>query len=591
MSNHPWEKNYPAGLAWDEPLPPAVALESFLEVAAKKWPTRVALDFYDRLITFQELHELSLRTAAGLQELGVGPGVNVGLYLPNTPHFVIGFFGTLLAGGQVVNFNPFSGSDEFERQLRDSSCKVILAADWVPRYSQLVDVLAPGQLDAVVVCSLLDFLTAAVAEGLIKRPGNRAERSRLEIDFGRLRESTTPLVRHEHGNLANEVAVLQFTGGTTGETKAAMLTHANFAAVIAISDRWAGAENRSMAKALRSVPMMQIMKLTFSMLLAKLGLGEQPTIKTLAVMPFWHIFGLISIMLGAIVHGLQLVLHLRFDATRVLKDIADKRINVFSGVPAMFAALVNHPQFDRADMSSLLACGSGGAPLPNELRARFERLTKRSVREGYGLTEATGLATFPVAPTGPCEGHRGLPAPGTLVEVVDLETGLEPLPQGEVGEICLTGAQIMKGYWHKPGENVEAFRGGRFHTGDVGFIDKDGYLVLSDRKKDMIIVGGHNVYPRNIERAIYDFPSVMEVLVIGIPNKEVGEVVKALITLSPGKAAFSLGELHSFLKHRVASYELPFELEFRESLPKTEVGKLSKNKLLQELNTGHAHPG
>jgi long-chain acyl-CoA synthetase len=255
---------------------------------------------------------------------------------------------------------------------------------------------------------------------------------------------------------------------------------------------------------------------------------------------------------------------------------------VFLGVPTMYAAMVLHPKIKETDLSSLRLCSSGGAPLPAEILARFKELTGITPSEGYGLTETAPLGTMQVVEGEPRAGTVGLPAPQTIIEVVDIETGITVLPQGEKGEICIRGPQVMKGYWKRPAATEEAFRGGRFHTGDIGFVDADGYVTLVDRKKDMILSGGFNVFPRTIEEAIYEHPAVAEVTVIGIPDAYRGQSAKAFIALKPGAQAFAFDELKAFLADKLAKYEMPVAMEIRQSLPKTPVGKLSKKELVAE---------
>src|SRR5208282_1908706 len=309
---------------------------------------------------------------------------------------------------------------------------------------------------------------------------------------------------------------------------------------------------------------------------------ENENDKTLVVLPLFHIYGLSFLMLLAVRIGAQMVMHMRFDPDRVLGDIARKKITIFCGVPTMYTALVNHPKIKEFDLSSLRICASGGAPLPVEVLERFQQLTGVTPSEGYGLTETAPLGTMQVYGAAPRPGSVGLPAPHTVIEVVDIETGTRVLPVGAKGEICVTGPQVMKGYWKKPEATKEAFRGGRFHTGDIGFIDEDGFVTLVDRKKDMILSGGFNVFPRNIEEAIYEHPAVSEVTVIGIPDPYRGQSAKAFVALKPGQPAFSFDELKAFLADKLAKYEMPTEMEFRASLPKTPVGKLSKKELVAE---------
>jgi long-chain acyl-CoA synthetase len=548
---HIWEKSYPQGVSWDAPLPPPVPLESLLETAASKWPDRIALDFYDRTFTFRELHGLAARAAKGLQALGVGPGVHVGLHLPNTPHFVIGFFAVLMAGGRVVNFSPLAAPRELQYQLADSEAQVMITLGLPMLYPQIAALKGTGKFQTLVVCSIEDFLPAPVARAF-GPAADRVAGAGRELDFAALLANDGAFTRHPHGPLEDEIAVLQYTGGTTGQPKGAMLTHANFCAVINIFNHWTG----------RS--------------------GDEEADKALAVLPLFHIYGLTFIMLLTVANGAQAVLHIRFDPDRVLADIARKKITAFPAVPTMYTALVNHPKVKEFDLSSVAMWSSGGAPLPIEVLQRFEGLTGHSPREGYGLTETAPLGTLQVTDGPARQGSVGLPAPHTILEVVDVETGTKVLPVGERGEICFRGPQIMKGYWKKPEATEEAFRGGRFHTGDIGFLDQDGFVTLVDRKKDMILSGGFNVFPRNIEEAVYEHPGVAEATVIGIPDAYRGQSAKAFIALKPGQPPFGIDELKAFLADKLAKYEMPTEMEIRASLPKTPVGKLSKKELVAE---------
>jgi long-chain acyl-CoA synthetase len=565
-----WERHYPAGLSWSDPLPPAFALEGVLVYAAHVWPQRTAIDFYDRRISYKELWDLVRNAAYGLQSLGVGPGVHVALHLQNSPHFIVFFFATLLAGGRVVSFNPLCGLTELDEKLEDSEARILVTADWQPSFPDLHQLRRLGNIDCVVVCRLKDFIVPTLAAQLAKPLVRRERTGRKEMDFIRLLMNDGLVVRHPRGDLTQEVAVLQYTGGTTGEPKGAMLTHANFAAVMNILARTAAAAQPGMA----ALP-------------AELA----PVQRVLGVLPLFHIYGLNSIMLPTLAAGNELVLHIRFEAGRVLADITRKRINAFSAVPAMHLALASHPDFSTTDFTSLLAVGSGGAPLPLAVREQFELSTERILGEGYALTETTGLGTLPLLAARVARaGQVGLPAPRTLVEVVDLETGLNVLPPGETGEICFTGPQVMQGYWKRAQENQEVFRGGRFHTGDIGYIDAEGGVVLSERKKDMILVSGQNVYPGNIERAIYEHPDVMEVAVVGVASSQFGQVAKAFVVLKPQRPAFTYRELCTFLTKRLASYEIPMALEFRDALPKTPIGKIAKHQLVDEPAAMRAAP-
>jgi long-chain acyl-CoA synthetase len=560
MPAHLWEKSYPPGVAWNTPLPPPVAIESILETAAASWPDKVAIDFYDKTLTFAQLHDQAARTARGLQALGVGPGVNVGLLLPNTPHYVVCFFAVLMAGGHVANFSPLAAPRELKYQIADSEVEMMVTLGIQPLYPQIAALNGTAKFKTLVICHLEDFLPEPVVRAIVGPPVERIGGAGRELDFGTLRATDGAYVRHPHGPLADEVAVLQYTGGTTGEPKGAMLTHANFSAVLNVYNHW-----------IRASPLNR-------------------DDKSLVVLPLFHIFGLSFIMLLSVQSGTPMVMHMRFDPDRALADITRKKITIFAGVPTMYTALINHPKLTQFDLSSLRQCASGGAPLPVEVLQRFRELTGVTPREGYGLTETAPLGTLQINEAAPRPGTVGLPAPHTLIEVVDLESGTRVLSAGEKGEICITGPQVMKGYWNKPEATADAFLGGRFHTGDIGFIDADGYVTLVDRKKDMILSGGFNIFPRNIEEAIYEHPAVSEVTVIGIPDAYHGQSAKAFIALKPGQPAFSFEELKAFLADKLAKYEMPTEIEFRASLPRTPVGKLSKKELVAEELAKRAAP-
>ena len=376
-----------------------------------------------------------------MQAAGVGPGVNVGLHLPNTPHFVIAFFAVLMAGGRVVNFSPLAAPRELAYQIADAETKVMITLGLPMLYPQIAALKGTGKFDTLVVCSIADFLPAPVA-AMFGPAAERIGGAGREIDFSTLIGNDGAYTRHLHGPIEDEVAVLQYTGGTTGQPKGAMLTHANFCAVLNIYSYWNG-----------------------------LGPDEPPE-KALAVLPLFHIFGLTFLMLLAVANGSQLVLHIRFDPDRVLADIARKKITVFPGVPTMYTALANHPKAKEFDLSSVTMWVSGGAPLPLDVQQRFETLAGRAPREGYGLTETAPLGTLQRRDVPPRRGSVGLPAPRSLLEIVDLADDSKVLPPGERGEVCFTGPQVMKGYWKKPEATAEAFRGGRFHTGDIGYLDR-----------------------------------------------------------------------------------------------------------------------
>jgi long-chain acyl-CoA synthetase len=557
---HPWEASYPDGLSWRHPIEP-FRIEDVIDRAAERWPEHTLIDFYDRRIGFGEMLELSRRVASGLAALGLRPGDHVGLHLANVPHYVACFFGALKAGCRVVNYSPLYAEREIARQIADSETKVMITLDWQSLYPRLAAVLSASKLDAVVVCSLGDFLDAETI-----RPFEIAAVAPVFETAGKPRILRfRDLVANDGASPAasgarpvGEVALLQYTGGTTGVPKGAMLTHANISAAIQQSRLWSG------------------------------RLIEPGAERIVAVLPFFHVYGLAIIMLRSVWLGFELVLYLRFDAERVLHDVTAKRVSLMAGVPTMYAGLVQHPRFAQTDFSSLKLCSSGGAPLPMEILSRFEAATGCILSEGYGLTETSPTGTSTPLTRAKRPGTVGLPLPGTSIEIRDLKTGAALPPDG-VGEVCIKGPQVMQGYWKRPEETGSVLVDGWFKTGDIGRMSADGTLTLVDRKKDMITSGGFNVYPRNIEEAIYEHPSVAEVIVIGVPDAYRGQAAKAFVRLNPG-AALDLAELKTFLADKLGRHEMPSALEIRASLPRTAVGKLSRLSLAEEERAKQAAP-
>ena len=551
-----WEKVYPKGVKWGFNAPPR-ALTELLDEAATKWSKRTYLDFMGCKLSFADAHDLADRAAKGFQALGVGKGVKVGLFLPNVPHYVIAFFGVLKAGGTVVNYSPLDAERELEHKIADSETDFIVTLDLKALYPRIAPVALSSRVKKLIVGSLQDYLP--FPKSLLFPLFKGKEIAAVPDDDRHVRWKS--LVANDGrfepahpGNLAEEVAVLQYTGGTTGTPKGAMLTNANLSAAVELIRQWTGGETPLLDDGKESV---------------------------LTILPLFHIYAMTVVMLCGARIGATLILHPRFDADAVLKDLAKKRPTMLPGVPTMFTALLNHPKAADVDMTSLKYCGSGGAPLPPEIQARFVKKTGTQLVEGWGMTETCAPGTG--TPKGGYRaGSAGVPLPGCLIEFVDVNDPLKLVPHGQTGEICISGPNLMKGYWKKPKETEEAFAGGRFHTGDIGYMDADGYLFIIDRKKDMILSGGFNVYPRNIEDAIYQHPDVAEVTVIGVPDDYRGQSAKAFVKLKDGARQFSIEELRQFLGDKLGRHELPTELDIRAELPKTPVGKLSKKELLAE---------
>jgi len=554
MPQYPWEDSYPSGVCWDQALV-ATPVENLLDLAATKWPHKTAVSFSGCRMTFRDLHELARCAAKGFQSLGVGPNVQVALHLVNSPHYLVCFFGILMAGGRVVNLNPHASRREVEYQLSDSEAQAVVTLASPPYLSKIEALKGTGTLNTVVVCRTDDFSAGAPRVNSAGMSATNLPQG--EVEFLQLINNDGAYRPWPHGRLEDEVAILQYTGGTTGDPKAAMLTHSNLSAVPQIIRPWVGDL-----------------------------IGDNSTL--LLVLPLSHIFGLV-VMLLSVASGTAILLHTGFDPDQVLRDVARRRVNIFFGVPTMYVALVQHAGINDFDLSSLKLCGSGGAPLPVSVQSQFKKLTGTPVLEGYSLTEITDLGTW--QPIGPEPRARtvGLPLPRTLVEVVDVETSLQVLPIGERGEICFSGPQLMKGYWKKPEATAEAFRGGRFHSGDIGLIDREGYVTLVDRKKEMLLCGGYNVFPRKIEKVLCEHPAVADAAVIGVSDPELGQLPKAVLALKPGHGPLTLRQLQAFLRDKLASYEIPLEMELRPSLPRTSVGKVSKQELLAEESADRAN--
>ncbi|HWK44055.1 MAG TPA: AMP-binding protein [Stellaceae bacterium] len=554
-TRRPWEKFYPPGVDWHAPIR-TQPLTRLVDQAVARFADHPFLDFPGLAWRYREFGVLIDRVARRLADLGVGPGVGVGLYLPNVPHFPVAFFAVLKAGGRVVNMSPLDADRELRHKVIDSEIRlaITLAAD--PLYPKLAAQLGAGGLGRIVVGTPDDFgapdprTSAAYARLGGALPIVDDPRHVRFADL--LRPSMTALPPDPP---TDEVALLQYTGGTTGVPKAAMLTHANLSAAVEMYDLW----NRG-----NDVGMMP---------------GRE---RVMLVLPLFHIYALTTLLLRGTHNGYCLILRPRFDVDDILADIATVRPTQFSGVPTMFRAIANHPRAATVDFSSLKICNTGGAPLPAELREPFERLSGRMLAEGWGMTE-----TAPAGANSPVNASRrpgatGLPLPGVDIEIRDLDDPARRLPAGEKGEICVRGKNVMKGYWKQPEATSEAFHDGFLRTGDIGYLDTDGFLFLVDRKKDMILSGGYNVYPRMIEEAIYEHPGVLEVIVIGIADDYRGQSAKAFVTLRAGAAPFSLETLRGFLADKLGRHELPTVLEFRDALPKTAVGKLSKKILMEE---------
>ena len=558
MNDMPWIKSYPTGVRWDIDIAP-MPVQRLLDDTAAKWPDHPALQFMGKRTEYRELQALVNRAAKGLQQLGVKPGVHVGLYLQNTPHYVIAFFGVLKAGGTVVNYSPLDAARVLEHKVEDSRTDFIITLDMAALYPQIAAMLGHTRLKKLIVGSLAEMSAAADAVGAQMKPGKQlvdVPHDEHHLSFAQLLDNDGAFKPHEIKDPNEAIAVLQYTGGTTGLPKGAMLTHGNLSS--ACAQAW---------ETVSGTPPVLVE-------------GEE---RVLAVLPPFHIYALTVNMLFGIRGAAELILHPRFDLEAVLKDLTTQKVTSFPGVPTMFTALINHPGIEKLDLGSLKYCGSGGAPLPLEVAQRFAQLTGCPLSEGWGMTETSPTGTFTPVHGKRKAGSCGMPMPRIVIKFLSLDDPMKYVAPGERGEICISGPNVMKGYWNNPEATaaVTTFDG-FMRTGDVGYMDDDGFVFIVDRTKDMILCGGFNVYPRILEEAIYEHPAVAEVCVIGIHDEYRGQSPKAFVKLKAGADPLTLAQLQAFLKDRLGKHEMVQALDIRAELPKTAVGKLSKKELYDE---------
>lgn len=549
---YPWLKSYPPDVDWFAKFHPA-PLPSLLDNAVARFEDRPATRFFGKVTTYAELGREVARAAKGLQLLGVREGSRVGLLLPNCPAFVVFYYAILKVGGTVVSFNPLYAIPELSAQAKDAGVDTFITLDLTATFPKAKSLLNAGNLKHIVVVRFAEMLPGVKAQ--LFRMLKRREVAPWKAGGGILsaRELTQNDGHFEARAIdPGTVAVLQYTGGTTGTPKGAMLTHANLSVNVQQCAAW--------------FP----------------GLAVEGEERFLCVIPFFHVFAMTALMNFAVHKAAEMIMLPRFDLKQTLKLIDRTKPTIMAGVPTLFNALANAPDIAKYDLSSLKFCNSGGAPLPLEVKRTFERASGCKLVEGYGLSE-TSPVTHVNPPDGPIkEGSIGLPVPGTVVSLRDLDAPEREVPLGEKGEICISGPQVMKGYWNRPRETADAFVGEFFRTGDVATMDADGFTYIVDRIKDLILCSGFNVYPRRIEEAIYEYPAVEEVTVIGIPDTYRGEAPKAYIKLRAGQTA-TASDILKFLEPRISKIEMPAEIEFRDELPKTLIGKLSKKELKAEV--------
>lgn len=553
MAEKPWLAHYP------EEIPasidyPNVPLQWYLQEAGTKYSDKIAIHFMGKELTYHEVYMSSLKFANYLKKLGVKKGDRVAIMLPNSPQSVIAYYGILFVGGIVVQTNPLYVERELEYQMKDSGAKVILTMDILfPRVSSI---RSNTNLEHVIVTAIKDYLP--FPKNLIY-PYIQKKQYGIVVNvkhegsnhlFTEIMKAASSDPISVEIDVDNDLALFQYTGGTTGFPKGVMLTHKNLISNTSMCNAW----------------------------IYKCEQGKE---SILAVLPFFHVYGMTTVLILAVMQAQKMIILPKFDPETTLKTIHKQRPTLFPGAPTIYIGLLNHKNLSKYDLSSIKSCMSGSAPLPVEVQDQFEKVTGGKLVEGYGLTETSPVTHSNFFWDRPrVKGSIGVPWPDTEGAILSMETG-EELPPGEMGEIAIKGPQVMKGYWNRPEDTENAFKNGWFLTGDLGYMDENGYFFVVDRKKDMIIAGGYNIYPREVEEVLYEHAAVQEVVVAGVPDPYRGETVKAYVVLKEG-ANVSEKELNEFARKHLAAYKAPRLYEFRSELPKTAIGKILRRNLVEE---------
>ncbi|MFP7199900.1 long-chain-fatty-acid--CoA ligase [Lysinibacillus halotolerans] len=552
MTEKVWLSQYPKEIPHSmtyENIP----VQSFLTNAYEHSPTKVAIYFMGRDVTYKELYESSLKFANYLRRLGIEKGDRVAIMLPNCPQSVIAYYGTLFAGGIVVQTNPLYTERELQYQLADSGAKVILAMDIL--YPRITKVLKETEIENVIITAIKDYLP--FPKNLVYPFIQKKQYGfQVKVEHKGLTHLFTEVLRTSEAtpiemefDIEEDLALLQYTGGTTGTPKGVMLTHKNLIANAKMCDVW----------------------------MYQCKAGEEVI---LGVLPFFHVYGMTTVLLLSVLKGNKMVLLPKFDVEQTLKAIEKQKATLFPGAPTMYIGILNYQDLEKYNLSSIKACLSGSAPLPAEVQEKFEKLTGGKLVEGYGLTETSPVTHANFIWDKRVKGSIGVPWPDTEAAIIRSSDG-ELLPPGEVGEIAIKGPQVMKGYWNRPEDTAMSFVNGWFLTGDIGYMDNDGYFYVVDRKKDIIIAGGFNIYPREVEEVLYEHEAIQECVVAGIPDAYRGETVKAYIVLREGKNVTE-EELNKYCREHLAAFKVPRQYEFRKELPKTTVGKILRRSLVEE---------
>lgn len=536
-ASKPWLKHYdywvPAEINY-----PRQPIYQILQIASGRYGEKPATAFFGAHLSFRELKSQVDRFAAALVRLGIEKGDRVGIMLPNSPQYLISFFAIVRLGAIVTNINPIYTQREVDLVAQDAGLKAVVGLDQLAPL--LLAVKPTSSIEHVISTSVQEY--TAQPEGAPPAPDGTLSFTEL------IRQVEYPELPRVSIDAEEDVAVLQYTGGTTGVPKGAMLTHYNLYANSLQSGLWGE------------------------------GVTEKGNERYLMVIPYFHIYGqTVGMLIGAWQGAMQIMIP-KFDVNLLLDAIKRYEPTFFPGVPTLYISLLNHPDARTSGLDRVRRFNSGSAPLPIEVLEKFEALTGGMLYEGYGLTEASPVTHSTPTLSKRKPGSIGLPIVGTECKIVDLETGETEVPVGQEGELCIRGAQVMKGYWNKPGETANTLRDGWLYTGDVARMDEDGFFYIVQRKKDMIIVSGFNVYPNEVEDVIFTHPAVVEAAVIGVPDEYRGEAVKVFVVLKPGMDA-SVEEIVEFCKERMAKYKVPSHVVFVPALPKSAVGKVLRREL------------
>jgi long-chain acyl-CoA synthetase len=548
----PWLNQYPEQIPHEIKIEEK-SLDEYLQEAANEFPTKTAIHFLGKELSYSELYKQSLKLANYLQAKGLQKGDRVSIMLPNCPQAVIAYYSVLLAGGIVVQTNPLYMERELEYQLKDSGATFIITLDLLyPRVSKMK---ALTNLKHIIVTSIKDYLPFPknLLYPLVQKKQNqlivKIEHQGDTHLFKKIMDVAEQTINKVEMRSSDDIALLQYTGGTTGFPKGVMLTHKNIIANTKMCATW----------------------------MYKCKRGEE---SMLGIVPLFHVYGMTTVLNLSVMQGYKMILLPKFDASETLKTIEKLKPTLFPGAPTIYIALLNHPEIEKYDLKSISCCISGSAPLPVEIQEQFEKVTGGRVVEGYGLSEASPVTHANFFWDKRKKGSIGVPWPNTDSVIFSYETGGVAEPN-EIGEIAVRGPQVMKGYWNKKEETEATMKEDWLLTGDVGYMDEEGYFYIIDRKKDMIIAGGFNIYPREIEEVLYEHEKVQEVVVAGVPDPYRGETVKAYIVLKENQTA-TIEEMNNYARQHLAAYKVPRIYEFRKELPKTAVGKILRRALIEE---------